>query len=193
MKPDARRIERFLAAQRNRSFSYREVGYSRRGGPPGYTVDHNRVRIGEGRAAFARAVEALRNWKMFDLGWVSLHPTAAPIEPGTTVAVRCRHLGFWSLNACRIVYTLEESDIRMRRFGFAYGTLRDHAEMGEERFTVELHRSDGSVWYELFAFSRPRLWLAQIGYPLTRIYQKRFARDSKAVMARTVADRLLNA
>ena len=186
MKPDARRIERFLAAQRNRSFSYREVGYSRRGGPPGYTVDHNRVRIGEGRAAFARAVEALRNWKMFDLGWVSLHPTAAPIEPGTTVAVRCRHLGFWSLNACRIVYTVDDEG-PVVRYGFAYGTLPDHAERGEERFTVEWHHEDGAVWYDIFAFSRPNDPLARLAYPLSRFLQGRFVSGSKRVMARAAA------
>jgi uncharacterized protein (UPF0548 family) len=28
----------------------------------------------------------------------------------------------------------------MRRFGFAYGTLAQHAESGEERFTVEWNR-----------------------------------------------------
>ena len=101
-KPAPKRIERFFALQRNRTFSYREVGHTRKGEPPGYQVDHNRVQIGEGRAAFARAVEAMRNWKMFDLGWVSAHPTTAPIVPGSTVVIRMRHFGFWSLNACRI-------------------------------------------------------------------------------------------
>src|SRR5678816_2043990 len=88
LKPTAERIEQFLAAQQHRPFSYREVGYSRRGDPPGYTADHNRVRLGEGRATFARAVEAIRSWKMFDLGWVSAHPSTAPIVPGITVAIR---------------------------------------------------------------------------------------------------------
>ena len=110
-KPSPKRIERFLAQQRNRTFSYREVGHSRRGAPAeptapaGYRTDHNRVRLGEGRAAFARAVDALRSWKMFDLGWVAAFPAGAPLEPGTTVAIRVRHYGFWSLNACRIVYS----------------------------------------------------------------------------------------
>lgn len=186
LKPDARRIERFLAAQRNRTFSYREVGYSRRGAPPGYMVDHNRVRLGEGRAAFARAVEAVRSWKMFDLGWVSLHPAVAPIEPGTTVAVRCRHFGFWSLNACRIVYRVDDEG-PVVRFGFAYGTLPDHVERGEERFTVEWHHEDGSVWFDVYAFSRPDHPLARLAYPLTRLLQRRFVNGSKRTMARAAA------
>jgi uncharacterized protein (UPF0548 family) len=185
-KPDRMTLERFLAAQRNRTFSYRETGHSRRDAPPGYQVDHNRVQLGEGRAAFARAVEALRAWKQFDLGWVTAHPTTAPIEPGTTVAVRVRHFGFWSLNAARIVYVIEDEG-PVVRYGFAYGTLPDHAEMGEERFTVEWHHGDGSVWYDLYAFSRPNHYLAKIGRPVARALQQRFARDSKRAMARAAA------
>jgi uncharacterized protein (UPF0548 family) len=186
LKPDSQRIERFLAAQRNRTFSYREVGYSRRGAPPGYTVDHSRVRLGEGRAAFARAVEAIRSWRMFDLGWVSAHPATDEIKPGVTVAVRCRHLGFWSLNACRIVYLVDDEG-PVVRFGFAYGTLADHAERGEERFTAEWHHADGSVWYDIYAFSRPNHPLARLAYPLARWLQKRFARGSRRVVARAAA------
>jgi uncharacterized protein (UPF0548 family) len=144
------------------------------------------VRLGTGEEAYRVAIAAMRQWKMFDLGWVRIAWPGAPLQEGTTVAVVARTLGFWSLNASRIVYTLDGLDGQVRRFGFAYGTLLDHAEMGEERFSVEWNRTDGSVWYELFAFSKPRHWLAQMGYPATRVYQKRFARDSKAVMQRTV-------
>lgn len=185
-KPDRRRIDRFLAAQRARTFSYRETGASRRGAPGGYRQDHNRIQLGEGRAAFARSVEAIRSWKPFDLGWVSVHPSTAPIEPGITVAVRARHLGFWSLNACRIVYTLDDEG-PIVRFGFAYGTLPDHAEQGEERFVVEWHHEDNSVWYDLLAFSRPNHPLARLGLPVARGLQRRFARDSKRAMARAAA------
>lgn len=185
-KPERRQLDRFLAAQRNRTFSYREVGVSRRSAPTGYQVDHNRVQIGEGRAAFARAVDALRSWKQFDLGWVSAYPSTAPIEPGATVAVRARHYGFWSLNAARIVYTIEDEG-PVVRFGFAYGTLPDHAEMGEERFTVEWNHGDGSVWYDLFAFSRPNHPLASFGKPFSRRLQKRFARDSMRAVGRAAA------
>jgi uncharacterized protein (UPF0548 family) len=185
-KPDRRQIARFLAAQRSRTFSYREVGASRRVAPPGYKVDHNRVQLGEGRAAFARAVDALRTWKPFALGWVSAHPDTAPLEPGITVAVRVRHFGFWSLNAARIIYTVDEEGAIVR-FGFAYGTLPDHAEQGEERFVVEWHHEDNSVWYDLFAFSRPNHPLARLGKPFARRLQRRFAADSKRSMARAAA------
>lgn len=199
-QPNRKQIDRFLAAQRNRTFSYREVGASNRlasatptapapvaaMAPSGYQVDHHRVQIGEGRAAFARAVEGLRSWKQFDLGWVAAHPTTAPLEPGITVAVRVRHFGFWSLNAARIVYTFEEEG-PVVRCGFAYGTLPEHAEQGEERFALEWHHEDGSVWYDLLAFSRPHHALASLGRPLARRLQKRFARDSMRSMARAAA------
>ena len=76
--------------------------------------------------------------------------------------------GLWSLNACRIVYVTDEEGADGRRFGFAYGTLADHMEAGEERFMVEWRREDGSVWYDLLAFSIPRHPLARLAAPLSR-------------------------
>jgi uncharacterized protein (UPF0548 family) len=122
---------------------------------------------------------------MFDLGWCRVHPRDAPVEVGANVAVVVSHFGFWSVNACRIVYLLEERGA-LRRCGFAYGTLPEHGETGEERFSVEWDARDGSVWYDIYAFSRPRQLLARLGYPLSRMLQRRFARDSKAAMVRAV-------
>src|SRR5262245_27387311 len=128
----------------------------------------------------------MRSWKQFDLGWVASYPAQAPIEPGTTVAIRVRHFGFWSLNAARIVYLIEDEG-PVVRFGFAYGTLPDHSERGEERFTVEWNHEDGSVWYDLFAFSRPNLPVVKAAYPLARMLQRRFARDSARSLAMAAA------
>lgn len=113
---------------------------------------------------------------MFDFDWVELCWPPKPIEAGETCAVLIRHFGFYSLNATRIVYTIDEPD----RFGFAYGTLEDHGECGEERFLVE-RDPGGNVFYDLKAFSRPKL-----GYPLVRLLQKQFAHDSKQAMFRAV-------
>jgi uncharacterized protein (UPF0548 family) len=118
---------------------------------------------------------------MFDIPWLRLCWPDAPIQPGTTVAILVSHFGFWSLNAARIVYVIDEP----ARFGFAYGTLRDHAESGEERFSIEM-LSDGSVWYDLYALSRPRAFAAKLGYPIARSLQRRFARDSLIAMQRAV-------
>jgi uncharacterized protein (UPF0548 family) len=181
-KPSDDAIRRFLSSQGTLPFSYKEVGASRAGvSPPGYTVDSYRVKLGEGAEMYERAVEALRGWRQFDLGWVQLLPPDAPIEVGTTVSVLIRHYGFWSLNSARIVYLIEETG-DVERFGFGYGTLPRHAERGEERFSVECNREDGSVHYDVFAFSRPKHSLAWLGYPFARALQRRFARDSKRAM-----------
>ena len=184
-EPSARDIERFVASQRDLSFSYAEVGATRDGvSPKGFVADRYRVKLGEGEGVYRRAVEALRGWRQFDLGWVRLLPPGAPIEVGTTVAVLARHLGFWSLNSARIVYAFDEIGGDLERFGFGYGTLPGHAERGEERFAVEWDRGSDSVSYDVFAFSRPNEALAWLGYPFARLLQRRFARDSKAAMVR---------
>lgn len=187
-RPSPTEIERFLVVQRQASFSYSEPGASRTGVLAGYTADHRRIQIGSGESDFTRAVEALRRWEMFRLGWVELLYPPAFIAVGTTVGVLVHHFGFWSLNACRVVYVLDE-DGSIRRFGFAYGTLMDHAETGEERFCVEWCREeDDSVWYDLLAYSHPRHLLAKLAYPLTRGLQKRFGRDSQRAMKAAVSD-----
>jgi uncharacterized protein (UPF0548 family) len=96
-----------------------------------------------------------------------------------------RICGVWWLNACRIVYVIDETG-PVQRFGFAYGTLPDHAETGEERFMIEWDRADDSVWYDILAFSRPRHWLARLGYPFSRLVQRRFARRSAEAMQRAI-------
>jgi uncharacterized protein (UPF0548 family) len=147
-------------------------------------VDHNRVRLGTGEEVFARAVEALRGWRMFEVGWVRICWPDTPVRVGNTVAVLGKHYGLWSLNACRIVYLIEE-DNGVWRSGFAYGTLPEHAESGEERFTVEWNRDD-EVWYDLYAFSKPNSALARVGKPFARGLQRCFARDSMRAMKRAV-------
>ncbi len=100
--------------------------------------------------------------------------------------MEARSFGFWSLNACRVVYVLDEPGECKAKFSFAYGTLPDHAERGEERFTVEW-LNDDSVWYDLYAFSRPQHPLVKAGAPAGRMLQKRFARESLAAMRRLAA------
>lgn len=172
-EPSDRDVTAFIASQRDLAFTYPEVGATKATPPTAYKIDHNRVQLGTGETVYKIGVEALNHWRHFDLGWVSIVPRGVPIEVGATVAVKARAFGTWSLNACRVVYTINES----RRFGFAYGTLPDHVEFGEERFSVEW-LADDSVWYDIFAFSRPKHPLVKLSAPLARLLQKQFARDS---------------
>ena len=47
---------------------------------------------------------------------------------------------------------------------------------------MEWHHEDDSVFYDLYAHSRPNHLLAWLGYPLARRLQHRFARDSLQAM-----------
>ena len=185
--PSDDEIRRFISGQKDSGFSYPEVGASATAAPTGYNVDHNRIRLGKGEDTWQGAANAIRAWKMFSMPWVSLQWPSAPILVGTDVAVSVHHFGFYSLNACRIVYVVDEEG-PIKRFGFAYGTLAEHAESGEERFTIEWNRDDDRVWYDILAFSRPQQVLARVGYPLSRLLQKRFAAGSKAAMLQAIRD-----
>lgn len=180
-RPSPPTIDAFRAAQARLDLTYAAVGATQTVPPAGYIVDHTRIRLGNGEAVFRSARAALARWDHFRLGWVEAQPVDVPLRAGEVVAVLARVLGLWWLNACRIVYTVDEVG-PVDRFGYAYGTLPAHAESGEERFLVEWDRADDAVWYDVLAFSRPNQWLARLGYPLTRRTQKRFARESAAAM-----------
>lgn len=183
-KPDRTAIDKFLSDASHQSFSYPDVGATKGEPPSGYLHhDRNRIAIGEGDADWEKAKQAVRDWKMFDVGWCGICWPDTPIEEGRNVAMMAEHLGLYSLNACRIVYTFDEPT----RFGFTYGTLTDHAEAGEERFTVELDDQTGQVFYDLYAFSRPSTFITFLGYPYARYLQKQFVADSKKAMVRSVA------
>jgi uncharacterized protein (UPF0548 family) len=186
-KPSAEKLRDFLAAQAKLDFTYPAVGATAAVPPAGYVMDHTRIKLGEGAGTFAAAKVALRRWEHFRLGWVETWPPETPIQAGQVVAVIARLFGLWWLNACRIVYVVDEQG-PVQRFGFAYGTLPEHAESGEERFTVEWHETDAAVWYDILAFSRPHQLLARLGYSFARRLQKRFARDSAAAMQKAVVE-----
>lgn len=184
--PSGETVREFLDAQRELPFSYDEVGITREyatreDAPPGYVADRYHILLGEGGETFEKAKGALRSWSQFELEWVELLPRNAPIETGVTVAVIARHYGFISLNSARIIHVIEDHG-PVERYGFAYGTLPGHAEKGEERFTIEWDRQSGAVFYVVLAFSRPAHPLTQIGRPLARRLQNRFARDSVRAM-----------
>ena len=182
-RPSPLEVEAFIAASRQLPLSYEPVGLAKQD-RAGFRIDEHEVVIGQGEEAFARAKVALKEWRHFELGWVEVFPALAAVTPGTVVAVLVRHLGFWSMNGCRVVYSMAGGG---PEFGFAYGTLSNHAESGEEIFKVSLRPGTGDVTYLIRAASRPRAVLAMLGYPVTRSLQARFRRDSATAMARAIA------
>ena len=115
-RPSHNAIDRFVRDSQELPLSYGPIGVVN-GEETRREVEEVIVTIGCGRADFDRARTALLTWKQFGIGWVELSPRRAPVQVGTVVAVLVKHLGFWSLNGCRVLYTVGGDG----RFGFAYG------------------------------------------------------------------------
>ena len=179
-RPTRNVIECFLRESQDLPLSYGPIGIVR-SPTAGLDLDELTVAIGRGQADFERARAALLAWKQFDIGWVQTFPRHAPVAVGTVVAVLIRHLGFWSLNGCRVLYSLG-SPRDVTRFGFAYGTLTNHAESGEELFEVFVDPRTEDVVYRIRATSWPQATLARFGQPIVRALQERFRDHSVAAM-----------
>jgi uncharacterized protein (UPF0548 family) len=179
-RPTRNVIDRFVRESQDLPLSYGPIGIvSTR--TADRDLDDVTVTIGRGQPDFERARAALLAWKQFDIGWVETFPRHAPIAVGTVVAVLIRHLGFWSLNGCRVVYGVGgPGDVA--RFGFAYGTLTNHAESGEELFEVFIDPLTEDVVYRIRATSWPQAMLARFGQPIVRALQERFRDHSVAAM-----------
>ena len=185
-RPAQHEIAEFLEQARDLSLSYDPVGIARQT-PPGFNADLSSAVVGPGRETFESAKTALAQWRHYEMGWVELFPRGAAIETGTVVAVLVNHLGFWSLNGCRVVYGIGDRQSETS-FGFAYGTLTNHAELGEEIFEVLMEPETGDVIYRIQAVSKPHAALARIGYPIARYFQERFRRDSTSALRRAISE-----
>jgi uncharacterized protein (UPF0548 family) len=207
LRPTDDAIRAHLARHAAATFTYDFVGCTREEPAPvrGYSIDRNRVLLGAGRATYERAKDAIRRWEMFPAALAQLCWRDQPPRPDLVVGVLYRVwlAPLWVLFPARVVYLLDETHEsptgRIHRFGFAYGTVADHPERGEERFQVEWHETPvstpggasdgagGSVYYDLVAISQPAHWLAQTAYPYTRYEQARFRRLSGEAMQLAVA------
>jgi uncharacterized protein (UPF0548 family) len=167
----------------SQDFTYEAVGATRGtldACPPGFRPMNVRTRIGEGEGVFRRAAEALLTWEMHREMGVGIDATADRAAPDVDVTVTLAGI----LTApCRIIWTVEEP----RRAGWAYGTLDGHPESGEEAFVVD-RTGDGTVWLTVAAFSRPEAWYARAGGPVTRAFQRAYARRCGTVLRRLCAD-----
>jgi uncharacterized protein (UPF0548 family) len=182
-RPSPARIAAFLRDSQTLPLSYGPVRLL--DAPGSRHIDQAEVQVGHGPDDFARACAALSRWQQFNVGWVETYAREAPSTVGTVVAVLIRHLGFWSLNGCRVVYEVGARDTGTR-FGYAYGTLPNHAEAGEELFEVSMDPRTLAVTYRIRATSWPNAALAYLGQPIVRHLQARFRRDSLAAMVRAV-------
>lgn len=165
-------------------FGYDAVGSTRYDETPqGYHRLEYRARIGAGSEVFARAGQALLNWRMHRAAGLPMTATDTPPTIGTNTLGRLgagmligrlrtlSPLGTLGLPVpCRVVWTVDEPD----RIGFAYGTLDGHPEAGEESFVVT--REPDGIYFTVRAYSRPAVWYARLGGPATRKAQHYAAR-----------------
>ncbi len=173
---DATSAERLLDRARATEPTYADVGALLTPDPPAADLDERRV-LGTGPDVFARAVASLRRLDP-QRAVFAVWPVEAGAEVGTTVVVALR-LGPVTLPAVdRIVAVLDEPD----RWGFAYGTLPGHPEVGEEAFLVE-RAADGMVTARVTARADVALPGGRLLRPLTVPVQRWAARGYLAALA----------
>lgn len=145
------------------SFTYPEVGATAGQLPSGYRHVQEARRVGHGVDDLETAAERLMTWRMHRLSGVVKTEGADRAEPGGEVSFRFGPIRL----RCRVVYVIDEPLQR----GFAYGTLKQHPECGEERFVVAMDPSTGEVWARVTAFSRPANVVVRLGDPVARRVQ----------------------
>jgi uncharacterized protein (UPF0548 family) len=150
------------------TFTYPEVGATRGDLPAGYHHLYAATVLGEGRALFERAGDAVLRWQVQRGAGLDVRAEAERAAPGVRLVTLLR-LGPVSVPApCEVVYVVDEP----YRRGYAYGTLPGHPEVGEESFVVSIDRDD-VVTFEVVAFSRAGTWWARLGGPVSRWVQRR--------------------
>lgn len=181
-RPSPASLTAMVERHRDVPLSYRAGLLGRVDDERGWFVDRHREVVGHGRVDFEGACEALRQWAKFRQPWTLPALPLATIRTGETVGYSAQVLGVWWSYCCRILATIDNSDANgTHRFGLDYGTLRGHAERGEERFLVTM-TPDGEVTFELFAMSRPGRWFTWCGLPLARMAQAKFRPGAAAAV-----------
>jgi uncharacterized protein (UPF0548 family) len=163
------RIRRRLREAIAQDLTYPDIGATLTNRlPTGYRRISAEMSMGIGEHAFRKAREGLSTWKAHRDSGVIIYPSVAPIMVSVNVLAILHFAGLRLALPCRIVDVIDET----RRYGFAYGTLKGHAESGEERFEVHW-RDDDEVVFTVSAFSKPDRWYSIAAGPLARRLQDR--------------------
>ncbi|KAI3429326.1 hypothetical protein D9Q98_005421 [Chlorella vulgaris] len=145
-----------------------------------FMITKNRKKVGEGRQVFDAAVQTIKDWEHLQLGWnVTTKPA---VKAGVTICSATQTVVPWSVLPAQVVYCKEESadfgpGDKGKRFAVGMHSLTGHQLAGEERFQVELHQ-DGSVWYDVYLFSKPDTLIAWASLPVVKVMQIRYVLDS---------------
>eukprot|EP00877_Chromochloris_zofingiensis_P012387 jgi/Chrzof1/7401/Cz02g21410.t1 len=164
-----------------------------------WVEDHQRVKVGYGKQTFEDTKRLVSSWGHFQLPWAQVRQDTA-IKPGNPVCVTARVFGIWTAVPLQVLYRKEgnwqreaaDRKMRGKHLSFANGCLKSHYLAGEERFAVVWDRTDDSVWYDIYSFSRPDHPLAVLGYPVVRLLQWQFRQESLRSVARAVSMATVN-
>lgn len=190
LRPAKEKMPKLIANWQSKAFTYKDVGFTKTKNtepPQGFNLDRRRIVLGHGEQVFLKAKECVKNWKMYDVGWMDIHRPLPKIEEGAISVTFLKLCGIWfTAIPCRIIYTINEELPDKHQFGFGFGTIEGHPEKGEERFLVEWNKEDDTVHYEVYAISRSGHFLTKCGYPVMRYLQGCFFRDTQQAMLRGV-------
>jgi uncharacterized protein (UPF0548 family) len=180
-------------AQAERPVTYQEIGRTLDTLPDGYHHLHSERVMSSGPESaspddlFTYGCEAIRTWTAQAALNLVLEPTVPKFEEGEILvfALPMKPSPFWTTGACRILRIVDEPD----RYGFVYGTLPHHPEIGEEAFLV--HRNDnGKVWCSITAFSRGGSLPMRLSGPIGRVIQRRASEVYLDGYEKFIAERL---
>jgi uncharacterized protein (UPF0548 family) len=164
--------DRLLEAMKRAEVTYAEVGATNGELPnaaTGYKSSRHVKTIGRGPADFDRAVEGIRTWQAHRAAKVSPR-SSAPIEVGATAMFVVKLFPMEIRICCRIVSVVDEPN----RFGFSYGTLPCHPEVGEEQFLVERNPDTNDVTFRINVFWKSVSPLLRLGSPITKAMQRNY-------------------
>jgi uncharacterized protein (UPF0548 family) len=164
--------------------TYPEVGRTRalvegRDTWPGqYRTVQQELPVAHGPEAYLRLAEGILGWDIQRGAGLSV--SAAPRDvPGARVR---SGFGLGTLRLpvpCEVVWSQEpetpaalpEGGFRSQWAGFGYGSLPGHPATGEEAFVARLG-TDGTVSFQVLAFSRPAGLAFRLGTPVTVLMQR---------------------
>jgi uncharacterized protein (UPF0548 family) len=177
-RPDTARLEELLRKCEIDALTYEPVGVSL---DPDIHTHLHRARwetVLSGADPFARGCAALRDWAIHRGSGLSVVADGALIAGTNVVMAAPLPVGFVEV-ACRIVAVVDEPDL----FGFTYGTLSVHPELGEESFTLR-RAPAGAVTFVIDAASEPAHPLARLAPPVANRLQDRACKRYLAAMER---------
>jgi uncharacterized protein (UPF0548 family) len=154
----------------------------------GFMITKTRRQVGSGQQAYKAAVDTVKQWTHLQLP--SWNCTTAPaMKVGTTICSATQTVVPWSVLPARVTYMKEGSEKfeggTGKRFAVGMCSLEGHQLAGEERFVVDM-LPDGSVWYDVFLFSKPDTLLALVSLPVVKLMQLRYVNDSAAAVAKAL-------